>query len=158
MGHHLTERGTFKSDKYDWCPEGFFALKFTDPLARLAVLVYAAGTQESELSEDLAIACQDAAEGRADVAAALSHAPGLGMDYGESPKLPKSISEAEARCFQLAEALRGSRGQWIHSIHRAVCESALAAYEGQLHYRRPGRDDTAERVKGIGPRGPFLGC
>ena len=53
MGHHLTEDGTFKSDKYDWCPEGFFALKFTDSLARTAIDVYAWGTDDEELSDDL---------------------------------------------------------------------------------------------------------
>lgn len=31
----------FKSDKYDWCPPGFFALKFTDIVARVAIQDYA---------------------------------------------------------------------------------------------------------------------
>ena len=53
MGHHLTKDGKFKSDKYDWCPEGFFALKLTDPLAQLAALRYADGTEDTELENDL---------------------------------------------------------------------------------------------------------
>lgn len=53
MGHHLTEQGTFKSDKYEWCPEGFFALKFTDPLAQDAIVQYAIATDDDELAEDL---------------------------------------------------------------------------------------------------------
>lgn len=58
MGHHLTERGTFKSDKYAWCPEGFFALKLTDPIARLAARLYAVETSDKELAEDLRAACR----------------------------------------------------------------------------------------------------
>ena len=50
---HLTDYDTFKSDKYDWCPEGFFALKFSDPAARAAILCYAAGTDDPKLAEDL---------------------------------------------------------------------------------------------------------
>ena len=53
MGHHLTEQGTFKSDKYEWCPEGFFVLKFTDENAWEAILRYAADTEDQELAEDL---------------------------------------------------------------------------------------------------------
>ncbi len=53
MGHHLTERGAFKSDKYNWCPEGYFALSFKDPLARQAMLFYANATEDSELADDL---------------------------------------------------------------------------------------------------------
>jgi len=53
MGEHLTEEGRFKSDKYDWCPEGFFAMKLSDPLAQHAILLYAMFTKDEELSEDL---------------------------------------------------------------------------------------------------------
>lgn len=53
MGHHLTEDKKFKSDKYAWCPEGFFALKLTDPLAQEAILLYANKTGDVELKEDL---------------------------------------------------------------------------------------------------------
>jgi len=56
MGHHIVN-GKFKSDKYTWCPEGFLPLKFTDPLAREAILYYAGKTKDSELSEDLITAC-----------------------------------------------------------------------------------------------------
>ena len=59
MGHHLTERGTFKSDKYaTWCPEGFFALKLTDPIAQQCALLYAARTDDHELARDLRAAVQ----------------------------------------------------------------------------------------------------
>ena len=53
MGHHLTKDGKFKSDKYDWCPEGFFALKLTDPFAQRAALEYAKWTPDGELCDDL---------------------------------------------------------------------------------------------------------
>ena len=58
MRHHLTERGTFKSDKYPWCPEGFFALKLTDPIARHCARAYANITHDKELAEDLHKACR----------------------------------------------------------------------------------------------------
>ena len=53
MTHHLTEDKKFKSDKYDWCPEGFFALKFTDSIAQESILLYADKTNDEELAEDL---------------------------------------------------------------------------------------------------------
>ena len=56
MGHHLTDRGTFKSDKYDWCPEGFFALKLSDSAAQVCALLYAELTKEQELAKDLRVA------------------------------------------------------------------------------------------------------
>lgn len=58
MGHHLTPEGNFRSDKYDWCPEGFFALKFTDPKAREAIAYYALICEEEdeELGTDLLFA------------------------------------------------------------------------------------------------------
>ena len=55
---HLTDYGTFKSDKYDWCPEDFFALKFSDPAARTAILCYAAGTDDPELASALRTAVE----------------------------------------------------------------------------------------------------
>ena len=53
MGSHLTKDGNFKSDKYDWCPEGFFALKFSDPKARISIFHFACRTKDKELKEDL---------------------------------------------------------------------------------------------------------
>lgn len=55
MGHHLTPDGQFKSDKYAWCPPGFLALKFTDPLARGLILKYADRIERTdpELAEDI---------------------------------------------------------------------------------------------------------
>lgn len=53
MGHHLTDKGTFKSNKYDWCPEGFFALKFSDRMARSVMVLYASLTDDKELADDL---------------------------------------------------------------------------------------------------------
>lgn len=52
MGHHLKD-GKFKSDKYSWCPVGFFALKLTDPLAQGAALYYASSSSDKELSDDI---------------------------------------------------------------------------------------------------------
>lgn len=52
-GHHLTDQGVFKRDKYPWCLEGFFALKLTDPLAQIAILHYADITKDEDLAYDL---------------------------------------------------------------------------------------------------------
>lgn len=57
MGHHLTEDGDFKSDKYEWCPKGFFALKFSDLWARSCIRRYARSTEDAELSDDLLAVC-----------------------------------------------------------------------------------------------------
>ncbi len=52
---HLTQRGVFKSDKYDWCKPGFLALKFTDPLAQDLIEEYAyrRATIDLEFKEDV---------------------------------------------------------------------------------------------------------
>ena len=60
MGHHLTAEGSFKSDKYEWCKEGFFALKLTDPVAQVAALKYAEETSDEELADDIRIAVANA--------------------------------------------------------------------------------------------------
>lgn len=52
MSHHIKDQD-FLSDKYDWCPSGFMALKFSDPVARMALKVYAENTQDQELAEDI---------------------------------------------------------------------------------------------------------
>ena len=62
MGHHLTRDNKFKSDKYDWCPEGYFALSFKDPLAWSAIREYALSTMDLELREDLLAALKEAGE------------------------------------------------------------------------------------------------
>lgn len=49
----LTESGKFKSDKYFWCPEGFFPLKLTNPIAQSCALAYAELTDQEELSAAL---------------------------------------------------------------------------------------------------------
>jgi len=63
MGHHLTKDGKFKSDKYPWCPEGFFPLKLTDEDAHEAILVYADKMllgRDNELGYDLQEAVKNA--------------------------------------------------------------------------------------------------
>lgn len=50
---NLNKDGQFLSDKYDWCPPGFFAIKLTDPIGRLCLLTYAELTDQSELARDL---------------------------------------------------------------------------------------------------------
>ena len=60
MGHHLTKDGEFNSDKYTWCPPGFFALKFSDPTARLAINEYIKYTEDNELGKDLRKAVENA--------------------------------------------------------------------------------------------------
>ena len=52
----------FTSDKYEWCPPGFFALKFTDIVARSVIQRYAnliAG-RDPELSQRLTAAVEAA--------------------------------------------------------------------------------------------------
>lgn len=63
----LTKDGKFKSDKYEWCPEGFFALKFTNPRARDAIRFYALSMthRDPELAKDLRAACEAARKGGA---------------------------------------------------------------------------------------------
>lgn len=58
MGCHLTEDGRFRSDKYDWCPPGFFALKLSDPTAQEAALLYASLCPDAALADDLVLAVQ----------------------------------------------------------------------------------------------------
>ena len=55
-GPHLTADGQFKSDKYPWCPVGFFALKITDQRAWLPLNLYAMGLamHGDEHDQDLA--------------------------------------------------------------------------------------------------------
>ncbi len=53
MGHHLTPDKKFKSDKYPWCPVGYFALSFEDRGAWSAIREYALSTMDLELREDL---------------------------------------------------------------------------------------------------------
>ena len=50
MNQHLNEDGQFQSDKYEWCPPDFFAIKLTDPIGQLCVLAYAELTEESGLA------------------------------------------------------------------------------------------------------------
>ena len=72
---HLTPEDVFKSDKYDWCPEGFFALKFTDIVARVAIQHYAnlIGRVDPQLSKDLATAVEKAGGwGDSELTAALT--------------------------------------------------------------------------------------
>lgn len=53
MGHHLTESGRFKSDKYPDLPPDKIILSFTDPLAWEPLLMYAASTPDLDLGADI---------------------------------------------------------------------------------------------------------
>lgn len=59
MGEHIVD-GKFKSDKYGWCPAGFFAMKFTDPNAQPLLWKYAESIQDDDL--ELASDIRDALE------------------------------------------------------------------------------------------------
>jgi len=52
---HLTEDGTFQSDKYEWCPAGYVPIKIEDPLARDLLAMYATRRQsiDREFCRDL---------------------------------------------------------------------------------------------------------
>lgn len=54
MGSHLID-GEFKSDKYDWCPPGFLALKLSDRFAQPLIWQYANQREidDKELAQDL---------------------------------------------------------------------------------------------------------
>lgn len=52
MGHHIVD-GDFKSDKYDWCPKGYFPLKTTDRIAQFCMVMYATMCDDDELALDL---------------------------------------------------------------------------------------------------------
>jgi hypothetical protein len=58
----VSEEGVFRSDKYAWCPPGFFALKFTDIAARVAIQTYAnlIGRRDPALAERLTEAVEAA--------------------------------------------------------------------------------------------------
>jgi hypothetical protein len=56
---NLTEDGKFKSDKYEWCPPGFFAIKLTDPIGQSCLLAYAELTDQQDLARDLRIAIRN---------------------------------------------------------------------------------------------------
>jgi len=58
MGHHLEGRDKFKSGKYHWCPEGFFAFKLTDRDAWQPLFCYADTTKDHALAQDLTKAVQ----------------------------------------------------------------------------------------------------
>lgn len=60
MGHHLNGEGKFKSDKYSWCPPGYFVLSFRDSLARRAMREYARLTTDRELANDINTAIENA--------------------------------------------------------------------------------------------------
>lgn len=64
MGHHLTPEGKFKSDKYEWCPEGYFALSFKDPDAWEAIETYIEITTDEELAKDLFTALENVRGGK----------------------------------------------------------------------------------------------
>jgi hypothetical protein len=55
MGDHLTDEGEFKSDKYEWCPPGFVALKLTDKDAQPFLFGYAQvhRPRDRDFSDDL---------------------------------------------------------------------------------------------------------
>lgn len=53
MGHHIDSEGRFRSDKYPDLPPDKIILSFKDPKARIALIVYAAATEDYELGEDI---------------------------------------------------------------------------------------------------------
>jgi len=53
MGHHINEKGQFKSDKYPDLPPDKIILSFKDPLARKALKLYAELTKDTELAKDI---------------------------------------------------------------------------------------------------------
>lgn len=60
MGEHLVD-GTFKSDKYPWCPAGFVALKLTDKDAQPFLWGYAESHRgrDRSFTEDLQAALRN---------------------------------------------------------------------------------------------------
>ena len=56
----------FKSDKYEWCPEGYFVVKLSDPLARGVAEIYSRYTTNRRQVERLSRALQSGEEFRSD--------------------------------------------------------------------------------------------
>lgn len=58
----LNEDGVWLGDKYEWQPPGFFVLKFTDIVARVAIQQYAnlIAIRDPELYRDLTAAVEAA--------------------------------------------------------------------------------------------------
>lgn len=53
MGHHLNEKGFFKSDKFPELKEHQIILDFRDEYAQKALLKYATLTHDKELADDI---------------------------------------------------------------------------------------------------------
>ena len=56
----------FKSDKYEWCPEGYFVVKLSDPLAPRVVENYSMNTTNRPQVESLGRALKGGEEFRSD--------------------------------------------------------------------------------------------
>ena len=53
MGHHLTDKGEFQSDKFPDLEPDKIVLSFKDPIARDALEFYASGCSDRELASDI---------------------------------------------------------------------------------------------------------
>ncbi len=56
----------FKSDKYEWCPGGYFVVKLSDPLAPRVAAIYSEYTTNRQQAERLGRALQGGEEFRSD--------------------------------------------------------------------------------------------
>jgi hypothetical protein len=57
---------SFVSDKYAWCPEGYFVVKLSDPLAHRVVEIYERNTTNREQAERLLRAIREGEDFRSD--------------------------------------------------------------------------------------------
>ncbi len=71
----------FVSDKYAWCPEGYFVVKLSDPLAPPVVKIYRRYTTNREQAERLLRAIREGEDFRSD------------CDWCRSNFLPLSFSD-----------------------------------------------------------------
>lgn len=84
---HLTDSGEFKSDKYEWCPVGFFPMKFTDPIAQKAIEHYSTlvGAENPELKADLRQAIRNTRTAASEDDERQPDATDIGEEEGEAP-------------------------------------------------------------------------
>lgn len=59
MGHHKTESGDFKSDKYPELAQNKIVLSFKDPAAQAALKIFCKETEDRELAKDILDVLQD---------------------------------------------------------------------------------------------------
>jgi hypothetical protein len=150
MGHHLTEDGQFKSDKYPDLPPGKIVLSFKDPHAQLGLWTTAIDYQrrDPELSEDMMAALDrlGSAPPRAAVedAWAGSVARRCGLDPRDTARMFARVNgdgEAEVHVFSADAAV-------LAAVRDAISVPRIHVFEHGIRTRRTGQLETKENLMG----------